>query len=222
MPLGFLRRKKGADQATNPITKQRSLQFLVAVYGAEKLNDPSQQEPILRRMIEMDPTDPTNYSYLANVHEQSGNYEEAEKLLLKAREVKPNDPTVYTTLAGFYNRQGRFDKTMEALEARAEKEPNNPEAFYTIATFYWEKALKDFTVPQTERMKFAKAGLQAVDKALMLKSDYAEALTYKGLLLRAQALLEKDPKVQQALIREAVTYQDRAKAVRDKQAAGAE
>jgi tetratricopeptide (TPR) repeat protein len=215
--------KKASEQAQTPITRQRAMQFLVAVYGAEKLNDPSQQEPILRKMIEMDPTDPGNYYYLANVHEQSGNYEEAEKLLLKAREMKPNDPTVYTTLAGFYNRQGQFDKTMEALNARAQKEPNNPEAFYMISTFYWEKAQKDFTISQAERMKFAKLGIQAVDKALELKQDYLDALVYKGLLLRVEALLEKDPKVQQQLIKEAVTYQERAKQVQSKQrAAGAE
>ena len=215
--------KKASEQATTPITKQRSMQFLVAAYGAEKLNDPSQQEPILRKMIETDPTDPGNYYYLANVHEQSGNYEEAEKLLLKAREMKPGDPTVYTTLAGFYNRQGQFEKTMEALEARAQKEPNNPEAHHMIATYYWEKAQKDFTIPKEERMKFAKAGLQAADKALQLKSDYLEAVVFKGLLLRTEALLEKDPKVQQQLIKEAETYQARAKEIQSKQrASGAE
>jgi tetratricopeptide (TPR) repeat protein len=215
--------KKASEQAQTPITKQRSMQFLVAAYGAEKLNDPAQQEPILRKMIETDPTDPGNYYYLANVHEQSGNYEEAEKLLLKAREMKPGDPTVYTTLAGFYNRQGQFEKTMEALEARAEKEPNNPEAHHMIATYYWEKAQKDFTIPKEERMKFAKAGLQAADKALGLKNDYLEAVVFKGLLLRTEALLEKDPKVQQQLIKEAETYQARAKEIQNKQrASGAE
>src|SRR5262245_50730194 len=80
--------KKGAEQGQTPITRQRSMQFLVAVYGAEKLNDPAQQEPILRKMIEMDPSDPTNYYYLARVHEDSGNYEEAEKLLLKRSEER--------------------------------------------------------------------------------------------------------------------------------------
>lgn len=215
--------EKAATQAQNPITKQRALQYLVAAYGSEKLNDPAQQEPILQRMIEMDPTDPTNYHYLANVHEQSGNYEEAEKLLLKAREMKPNDSTVYTALAAFYNRQGEFAKTMEALEARAEKEPSNPEAFYTISTFYWEKAQKDFTISQAERLKFAKAGMQAVDKALSLNTNYTDALIYKGLLLRTQATLEKDPKLQQALVKEADTYRERAMKIRDKQrASGAE
>jgi tetratricopeptide (TPR) repeat protein len=174
-------------------------------------------------MIEMDPTDPTNYYYLARVHEDSGNYEEAEKLLLKAREMKPGDPAVYTTLAGFYNRQGQFQKTMEALEARAEKEPNNPEAHQMIASYYWEKAQKDFTIPQAERMKYAKAGEQAVDKALALKSDYLEAVVFKGLLLRTQALLIKDPKQQQELIKEAECYSARVKQIQAKQrAAGAE
>lgn len=215
--------KKASEMAPTPITKQRAMQFLVAAYGAEKLNDPSQQEPILRRMIEIDPTDPGNYYYLARVHEDSGNYDEAEKLLLKAREMKPGDPTVYTTLAGFYNRQGQFEKTMEALEARAQKEPNNPEAHHMIATYYWEKAQKDFTIPKEERMKYAKAGMQAADKALELKADYLEAVVFKGLLLRTEALLEKDPKVQQALIKEAETYQVRAKQIQSKQrASGAE
>jgi tetratricopeptide (TPR) repeat protein len=215
--------EKAATQATNPITKQRALQYLVAAYGTDKLNDPAQQEPILRRMIELDPTDPTNYHYLARVHEESGNYEEAEKLLLKARDMKPNDSTVYTGLAAFYNRQGEFAKTMEALEARAQKEPRNPEAFYTIATFYWEKAYKDFTTTPADKIKFTKQGLEAVDKALSLNKDYTDALIYKGLLLRVQARLEKDPKVQQQLIKEAEGYTERAKAVQSKQrASGAE
>ena len=215
--------KKGAELAATPITKQRSMQFLVAAYGAEKLNDPSQQEPLLRKMIEMDPTDPGNYYYLANVHEQSGNYEEAEKLLVKAREMKPGDPTVYTTLAGFYNRQGQFEKTMEALEARAQKEPNNPEAHQMIASYYWEKASKDFTIPKEERMKYVKTGLEAVDKALQLKADYLEAVVFKGLLFRTQALLEKDPKVQQQLIKDAVALSERVKQIQSKQrASGAE
>jgi tetratricopeptide (TPR) repeat protein len=214
--------KLAVERAPTPVVKQRALQYLVFAYGEEKLNDPSQQEPILRKMIEMDPSDPANYFVLANVYEQSGDYEQAEQLLLKAREVKPNDPSVYTSLANFYNRQGNFDKTMEALHARAEKEPNNPEAHYIISTYYWEKAYKDFTTPEADKIRFVKQGLEAVDKAIELKSDYVDALTYKGLLLRVQARLEKDPKLQQALVKEAQTYSDRAVDVRNKQrAAGA-
>jgi len=216
--------KVAAEKAsTEPNNIRRlSLQYLVNAFGADKLNDPSQQEPILRQMIEMDPSDPSNYFVLANVYEQNGDYEQAEQLLVKARDVKPNDPAVYTTLAGFYNRQGEFDKTMEALQARAQQEPNNPEAYYTIATYYWEKAYRDFTISAADKMRFVEQGIQAVDKAIELKPDYVEALTYKGLLLRVQATVEKDPQRQQDLVKEAASYTDRATEVRNKQrAAGA-
>jgi tetratricopeptide (TPR) repeat protein len=208
-----------AEKEQDPRIKRLALEYLVNAYGPDKLNDPSQAEPILLRMIEMDPKEPSTYFGLANIYEQSGDYERAEQMLLKAREMRPNDPSVYMQLAGFYNRQGEFDKTMEALHARAKQEPNNPEAYYTIATYYWEKAYRDFTIPQADKIRFVKEGLTAIDKAIELKPDYFEALTYKNLLLRVQANLEKDPKVQQALLREADQYRDRAQEIRNKQRA---
>src|SRR5215471_7963690 len=48
--------KKDADIDPDPKMKKLSLQYLVAAYGPDKLNDPTQQEPILQQMISMDPT----------------------------------------------------------------------------------------------------------------------------------------------------------------------
>ena len=45
-----------------------------------------------------------------------------------------------------------------------------------------------------------------------------EALTFKGLLLRLQANVEKDPAKQQALLKEATTLSDRANELRKKAA----
>jgi len=214
--------RKAAEVVQDPLTKKRAMEYLVAAYGPDKLNEPSEAEPILRRMIELEPTEPANYTYLSRIYEENGDYEQAEQLLVKARDMKPNDAGVYVTLAAFYNRQGEFAKTMEALHARAEREPNNPEAYYTIATYYWEKSSRDFTASEADRMKFVLAGHDAIDKAITLKSDYPEALTYKGLLLRVQANLEKNPARQQALLKEADQFRDRAVAVQAKQrAAGA-
>ena len=211
--------KTAAQRAEDPAIKQLALQYLVNAFGPEKLNDPSQQEPLLQQMIDMDPNEPGNYFVLANVYEQSGEYERAEELLIKARDVAPNNPAVYTTLAGFYNRQGLFDKTMEALHARAAKEPNNPEAFHLIATYYWEKAYEDFTTPRADKVKYIQAGHEAADKAIELKPDYADALTYKGLLLGAQALIETDPQLQQELKRRADEFREQSIEIRDKQRA---
>ena len=214
--------KKSAEVEQDPKIKKLAMEYLVAAYGPDKLNDPSQAEPILRRMIELEPNEPSNYTYLSRIYEENGDYDQAEQLLVKAREMKPNDAGVYVTLAAFYNRQGEFDKTMEALHARAQREPNNPEAYYTIATYYWEKAYRDFTTSEADKIKFVNAGNEAIDKAIMLKPDYHEALTYKGLLLRVQANLEKNPARQQALLKEADQFRDRAVEVQKKQrAAGA-
>src|SRR5262252_7291985 len=101
-----------------------SLEYLVASYGPDKLNDPAKAEPVVQRMIQLEPGEPTNYFALAKIYEDAGAYDNAEEILLKAKEARPNDPTVYTTLAGYYNRQGQFEKTINALQERAAKEPN--------------------------------------------------------------------------------------------------
>ncbi len=112
-----------------------SLEYLVASYGPEKLNDPTSAEPVVKRMIELNPNEPTNYFALGKIYEDSGEYELAEQMFLKGRDAKPNDPTVYTVLAGYYNRQGDFAKTIATLNERIKIEPNNPEAHYTVAQY---------------------------------------------------------------------------------------
>jgi tetratricopeptide (TPR) repeat protein len=213
--------RKAAEVEQDPKIKRLALEYLVSAYGPDKLNDPSQAEPMVKRMIELDPKEPANYFALANIYEQSGNYDLAEQTLIKAREVRPNDPAVYMQLAGYYNRQGEFDKTIEALEARAQKEPSNPEAYYTIATYYWDKAYRDFRLREADKKKFVQSGVDAIDKAISLKNDYMEALVYKNLLLRLQANLEKDQAKQQALLKEADRLRDLAQEIRKKRAAGA-
>jgi tetratricopeptide (TPR) repeat protein len=197
-----------------------SLEYLVAAYGPDKLNDPAKAEPVVQKMIQMEPDEPTNYFQLAKIYEDAGAYDEAEKVFHQAKESKPNDPAVYMQLAGYYNRQGQFDKTIDALQERAAKEPNNPEAFYTISTYYWDKAYRDFKLKENEKRDFVQKGIEAVDHALQIKADYMEALVYKNLLLRLQANLEKDPSKQQALIKQADQLRDKAQELRKQKAAG--
>jgi len=212
--------KKASELEQDPALKRLALQYLASSYGAEKLNDPAQSEPVIQQLIQMDPTEPLNYFALARVYEDSGDYENAEATLVKAREMKATDPAVYTTLAAYYNRQGDFDKSIEALQARSERESTNPEAFYTMATYYWEKAYRDFSLSDGEKMKYVKLGVGAVDKALSLNDQYMEALVYKNLLLRVEANLERNPARQQALLKEATDLSNRAEELRKVKAAG--
>jgi tetratricopeptide (TPR) repeat protein len=208
------------ERAEDPKIRKLALEYLVAAYSPEKLNDPSQAEPMVQQMIEMEPNEPTNYFALAKIYEDVGRYEEAETALQQAREVRPNDPQVYMQLAGYYNRQGEFEKTIEALEQRAAREQDNPEAFYTIATYYWDKAYRDFRLKEDDKRQYILSGIEAADKAIEIKPDYMEALTYKNLLLRLRANIEKDPKVQQALIKEADALREKAIELQKKKTAG--
>lgn len=214
--------KLASEKIVDPTFKTRSLEYLVAAYGPDKLNDPTMAEPIIKEMIRLTPDEPTNYFALARLYQDSGEYELAEQTFLQARDARPNDPAVYLQLANFYNTQGDFAKTIEYLNERIKIEPNNPEAHYTVATYYWDKANRDFRLTDKEKIQYVMDGLGSVDKAIAIKSDYMEAIAYKNLLLRLQANLEKDPKKQQALLKEADTLRDRATELRKQKAAGTE
>jgi tetratricopeptide (TPR) repeat protein len=195
--------KIAAEKDPVPATRKLALQYLVAAYGPEKLSDPSQAEPIVKRMVELEPNEPTNYFGLSKLYEDAGRYDEAEQALMKARDIKPNDPIVFTTLSGYYNRQGDFQKTIENLEKAAELDPKNPQGFHLIATFFEEKVRKDFRLTPAEKMQYSLKGIEAEDKALALNPSYVDAMIVKNILLRHEANAEKDPAKQKELIKQA-------------------
>ena len=51
----------------------------------------------------------------------------------------------------------------------------------------------------------------------MNRRDFVEAITFKGLLLRQQALVEKDPAKQQELLKEGTALGDKANEMRKAQ-----
>ena len=208
--------QKSAENDKSPQMKKLALEYLVSAYGPEKLNDPSKAEPIVQQMIEIEPNEPTNYFALSKIYEDSGRYEEAEQALLKARDVRPNDPGVYTAISGFYNRQGDFPKTIEALNKAASLAPDNPQGYQLVATYYWEKSSKDHRLTDAQKMEYIGQGLENVNKALQLNPSYVDALIYKGLLLRQQALVEKDRAKQLQLLDEAGKLQKQAIELRKK------
>jgi tetratricopeptide (TPR) repeat protein len=211
---------KAVELDPSPQMKTLALKFLVSVYSAEKLNDPSKAEPVVQKMIQVNPSDPENYAALSKIYEEAGRYEEAEAALLKARDAKPNDPLVYQHLAGFYNRQGSFDKTMEHFHKAAELEPSNPLGFYNVATYYEDKVRRDPRLSPAEKKEYILKGIEATDRAIKLNENYAEALVYKNILLRHQMRIEPDRAKQQELEKEADRLRNRSMELTKKKTAG--
>lgn len=217
--------KKAAELSPDAQYRTRALQYLVNAHGPDKLNAPSEAEPIVARLIAMDPDDATNYFQLSKIYEDSGDFPKAEEQLMKAKDVRPNDPDVYGQLARFYEARGDFDKQIEALRMRADKQTGNPEAQHMIAATYYNKIClpsRPQCAPIAEKsdalkVKYIAAGLEAEDKALMLREDYVEALVFKNLLLRAQVFFEKNKARQDALLAEAQQLLDKATEIQKKQ-----
>ena len=213
--------KLAAEKEQDPKMKKLSMDYLVAAYGPDKLNDPAEAEAIVQKMIELDPSDTTNYFVLAQIYEDAGELEQAEAMLVKAKEAQPKEPQVYQRLAGYYQRQADFPKLIDAVSQRAILEPNNPEAHQAIATYYWDEGYRNTRLTEAQKREYSEKGLESVEKALQLNPDYVDAVAYKGLLLRNQAAIEKDPGRQKALLTEANQLQERAAALKKKQAGGA-
>ena len=209
-----------SERISDPSLKKLSMQYLVSVFGPDKKNDPSSSEPVLRGMIQLDPSDPDNYFALARLYEEAGLFEDAEAVMLEVRNLRPDDPTVHLQLAGFYNRGGDFEQTIEALRQRASIEPDNPEAYYTISTYFWEKAFRDFRITQEQKSEYVMAGLEAADQAIDLNDRYVDALVYKNILLRMQANMSEDVDEQDRLIAEADELRDLAQQIQEEARGG--
>jgi tetratricopeptide (TPR) repeat protein len=199
--------------------RKLSYEYLIAAYGADKLNDFGQAEPVAKELIALEPNEPSNYQALAKLYEDQGQYEEAEAMYRKAIEIKPNDPLGFQLLAGYFNRQGEFDKTMEAFQQRANMEPNNPEAWHTMGSYFYDKVFRDKSLARDVARNYVLAGIAAEDKAIGINSEYFEAVTYKNLLIRLQANLERDPALQKKLLSEADRLRERALELQAKQGA---
>ncbi len=207
-------------QEANDKFRRYSYEYMIAAYGPEKLDDFAKAEPIAKKLIEMTPNDPVVYQSLGRLYEDQGRYDEAEEQFKKAVAAKPDDPAVYTAIAGYYNRQGMFDQTMSALEQRTKYEPNNPEAYHYMATFYQDEVQKDFRLTPAQKKAYIMKGLEADEKALTLNPNYIEAMIYKGILLRQQATVEKDPALQKRLVEEADKLRSKALDMQKKAGAG--
>jgi tetratricopeptide (TPR) repeat protein len=181
--------KLAADKLVDPkpetaLLRKRTLQYLAAIYAKDKLNQPDEAEPVVKQIIAMDPTDTASYFGLVKIYEDAGKINDAEEILKQAQAAAPDKVDVWSQSAQFYNRKGEFDRAMEAFSRMTQIEPNNPQNYYQMAVYYEEKVRKDFTLKPPQALAYLDKGMEAIDKALQLRPDYFEALTYKNLLYR--------------------------------------
>ena len=170
----------------------------------------SSREAELARLTKTDATSIANWLELARLQEERGAYEDVERTLTGALASTGRERGVLQAVSNFFNRRGDFEKCIAPLEEIAAKHPNDAQAQQLVAVYYYDKASRDQRLAPAERDRYADLGIAATHRALAVKDDYTDALTYKNLLLRVKASLDGNSAVRDALIAEADALRNRA------------
>jgi tetratricopeptide (TPR) repeat protein len=109
-----------------------------------------------------------------------------------------------------YFKKGDFDNGVTWLKKRLEIEGNNPEVYYLIGVQAWDRSYNYPDLDPAMRAKIVEDGLESLNKAVQLKPDYFEAITYINLLYREKAKMETDPAKKQEYLDTANKYLQQA------------
>ncbi len=181
----------------------------------------------LKQYAQAYPEDNKAREYLVSMYLNTERYDDAiafyQNDLLKKN---PKDSKAMQSLAMLYFKKGDFDDGVLWLKKRLEFEGNNPEVYYLIGVQAWDRSYNYPNIDPALRAKIVDEGLQSLNKAIELKPDYFEAVSYVNLLYREKAKMESDPAKKQEYIDTANKYLQQAlemrKAAQEKaKAAGA-
>ena len=148
----------------------------------------------LKQYVEAYPKDNKALEYLVSMYLNTERYDDAiafyQNELLKRN---PKDAKAMQSLAMLYFRKGDFDNGVMWLKKRLEIEGNNPEVYYLIGVQAWDRSYHFPDLDPALRAKIVEEGLQSLNKAVELKPDYFDAVSYINLLYREKAKMETDP-----------------------------
>jgi tetratricopeptide (TPR) repeat protein len=157
------------------------------------------------------PQDPKVQEYILTILMGSERYDEALKRLRENAAKNPADKPTLQAITSILVKQKKLDEAhnfVKSLGPRADSMN-----YYTVGVAAWDQAYHDPMLPNEERARVVELGIEDLRKSVQMTPDSFDSNVYLNLILREKAKLETDPVVQQALIAEAVTYQDKAKQI---------
>lgn len=169
----------------------------------------------LKQYVAAYPEDTKVLEYLVSMYLNTERYDDAiafyQNELLKRN---PKDSKAMQSLAMLYFKKGDFDSGVKWLKERLTVEGDNPEVYYLIGVQAWDRSYNYPDVDPVLRAKIVDDGMAALNKAVEMKPDYFEAISYINLLYREKAKLETDPVKKQEYTDLANKYLQQALALR--------
>ena len=163
------------------------------------------------KYLEAYPNDEKVREYQLTTLLNSEQYDAALKKLEEGARNNPGDPRMEEGIVSVLLKAKRLDEAAARVAkqgARATYSMN-----YSLGVYCWDKAYRDPMLDAESRGKIVDQGIEALKRAVQQQPNEFEPNVYYGLILREKAKLELDPEKQQAIIAEAMTYQEKAKAI---------
>ncbi len=142
-------------------------------------------------------------------------------------QVDSNNANALGSIGQIYYEMKDYDKAKDYQLRLMKTEPNNPDSYYWIGVLDWQPAYKNdmllrqklnLIMPKdpskpdvlpplpakardqlaTQNASLVDEGMQSLEKALQLKPDYADAMSYLNLMYRQKADLEASPDAREA------------------------
>ena len=172
----------------------------------------------LKQYVDAYPEDRKAREVLLSMYLATERYDDAVGFYQTMLKEDPKDTKAMSSMASIYFKKGDFDKGVEWLNRRIEAEPPDvrPEVYHLIGAQAWDRSYNYPEIDPMTRARIVDQGLEALNKAVELKPDYFEAISYINLLYREKAKMEIDPVKQQELLATADRYRNQAMELRKK------
>lgn len=158
----------------------------------------------------LDPTNEDVENYLIEMANQSGNEELAIQYFEEQHRRHPDDIHALALIGNLYQKMGDIDTALEWMQKRVDLEPDNPEAYYTIGVNCWARSYNRMDLTKEARYEILDRGLDALDKAIELRTDYGDAYAYKNLIYRQKAAFADTPEQRVEFTNRADEFQAKA------------
>jgi tetratricopeptide (TPR) repeat protein len=206
--------KPGVDNADNNEKKNKSLEALNKAYEIEpnnkdiiyslgdmydKLRDFPRAEKLYLRIIELEPTNMSNYYVLAEFYkryaaEKPEIARKAEAMYLRRIETDPENPQGYAYMAAYLeslqssdpNKQlALYDQGLSYRDKIIALQPNSAEAYVAKGINLWSHAFRFQFLTADQRMQYAKDSEKVLEKAIALDANYPEPYSWLSVLYKS-------------------------------------
>lgn len=203
----------------------------------DKMRDFENAEKLYMKILEMEPTDMSNYYVVAEFYrryaggssdekeegEQVGKTpdQKAEEMYMRRIEADPESEQAYAYIAQYYENMSpvpEFDKAYDMHTRRTQVDPENAATWLSLGVNRWSKAFRmQNQLKRDARLALAKKAEEALNKAKELDPGYPEPYSWLSVLYKS-VLAKIDPDRAQRYEDMADRYAERFKEARKRQA----